>query len=154
MSLIRRSVHEPRVEMTPLIDVVFLLLTFFIYAMVLMVSIELLPMRLRAFMSGQPAEPAPAAVIAIDLEGRLFIDREESTVDGLLPHIRARQETEPGLVVYLALEDGDGVIDRAPMLQDIWDRLKDAGLELHLVGRPDATVGPGSTVPAPPVAEP
>jgi len=146
MSLIRRTSHEPRFEMTPLIDVVFLLLTFFIYAMLLMVSIELLPMRLRTFIAGVPAEPAPVSVIAIDLDGRLFIDREETPVDGLLPHIQGRQEAEPGLMVYLALEDGDAVIDRAPMLQDIWDRLKDAGLELHLVGRPsDGASGPPAT---------
>ncbi len=137
MPLIRRSVHEPRVEMTPLIDVVFLLLTFFIYAMLLMVSIELLPMRLRAFMSGQPAEPVPASVIALDLGGQLFLDREVVTIDDLLPRIEARRADEPALIVYLAIEDGAGDIDRAPMLQDIWDRLKDAGLELHLVGRPE-----------------
>ena len=40
MRPLRRSEHETRVEMMPLIDVVFLLLTFFIYAMVLMVRAE------------------------------------------------------------------------------------------------------------------
>ncbi len=37
---IRRPQHEARVEIMPLIDVIFLLLTFFIYAMVLMVRAE------------------------------------------------------------------------------------------------------------------
>ena len=37
MQVIRRNDHAARIEMLPLIDVIFLLLTFFIYSMVLMV---------------------------------------------------------------------------------------------------------------------
>ena len=48
MRPLRRSEHETRVEMMPLIDVVFLLLTFFIYAMVLMVRAEVLPVPLES----------------------------------------------------------------------------------------------------------
>ena len=41
---LRRNKPSFRVELTPLIDVIFLLLTFFIYAMVLMDRIELVPL--------------------------------------------------------------------------------------------------------------
>ena len=51
MFTIRRTDHEARVEIMPLIDVIFLLLTFFIYAMVLMVRAALLPVEMHGFSS-------------------------------------------------------------------------------------------------------
>ena len=39
MLTIRRTQNEARVEIMPLIDVIFLLLTFFIYSMVMMLSL-------------------------------------------------------------------------------------------------------------------
>ena len=60
MLRIRRNTHDFRIEIMPLIDVIFLLLTFFIYAMVLMVRAELLPVEMHAFASGEPgADVAP-----------------------------------------------------------------------------------------------
>ena len=46
MHPIRRTEHETRIEMMPMIDVIFLLLTFFIYAMALMIRAEMLPMEM------------------------------------------------------------------------------------------------------------
>ena len=37
---LRTSLHEPRLEMTPLLDVVFLLLTFFAFSMLVMVRAD------------------------------------------------------------------------------------------------------------------
>ena len=88
---IRRIAYDPRIEMTPMIDVVFLLLVFFIYSMILMVRADLLPMNLRAFQSGQPARPRPAAVVSIDLAGALFLDRQPATLAELRPRIEARR---------------------------------------------------------------
>ena len=51
MRPLRRTDHDTRVEMMPLIDVGFLLLTFFIYAMVLMVRAEVLPVPLESYAS-------------------------------------------------------------------------------------------------------
>lgn len=133
---LRRSATETRIEMTPMIDVIFLLLTFFIYAMIMMVRAELLPMSLRQFASARPATPQPAAVVSIDLEGGLHLDRESITLDQLRPRLEARRMSEPAIVLYLAVADGDSTVDRAPLLQDIWDVLKDAGMEINLVGRP------------------
>ena len=51
MRALRRTEHETRIEMMPLIDVVFILLTFFIYAMVLVVGAEVLPVPLESYES-------------------------------------------------------------------------------------------------------
>lgn len=155
MLRIRRPTQEVRIEITPMIDVIFLLITFFIYSMVLMVRVDLLPIELRQYVSGRPATPAPAVTLSIDLEGRLFIDREETTIDLAMPRIIEARQKDPTTVLYLAIADGAGTIDRAPLLQDLWDRLKQEGIPINLVGRPmdrrgDAAAVPAATVPTSP----
>ena len=130
-----------------MIDVIFLLLVFFIYAMVLMVRVDLVPMELRTFETGQPAEPAPAATISIDLEGKIFLDRSLVTLETLPGLVLERTMADPTTVVYLAVADGNGAVDRAPVLQDVWDRLRPTGVTINLVGRPQEGVAPDAGLP-------
>ncbi|MFZ9690671.1 MAG: ExbD/TolR family protein [Phycisphaerales bacterium] len=151
MLRVRRTQQELRVEITPMIDVIFLLLTFFIYSMVLMVRVDLLPIELRQFVSGRPATPAPATTITLDLEGSLYLDREKTTIDLAIPAIAKSREIDPATVVYLAIADGQGTVDRAPILQELWDRLRLAGIPINLVGKPaDRSIAPAPPVPATP----
>jgi biopolymer transport protein ExbD len=151
MLRIRRRQEELRVELTPMIDVIFLLLTFFIYSMVLLVRVDLVPMDLRTFASGEAAKPVAAATISIDLDGGLFLDREAISIEELLPRIQAIREQDPATTLYLAIADGAGRIDRAPLLQDLWDRLKSEQIPISLVGRPSsAAASPGPAGPSAP----
>ena len=125
-----------RIEMMPLIDVIFLLLTFFIYAMVLMVRAELLPMDLQRFEAASAATPGPAVTISIDLAGRLYVDRQSVAIEDLLDEVKSVVSRDPRTKVYLALAAGEGEMDRAPVLTEVWDRLKDSGLDINFVGRP------------------
>ena len=119
-----------------MIDVIFLLLVFFIYAMVLMVRVDLVPMELQSFQTGEPAEPAPAATISIDLDGNIFLDRTPVDLDELANSVKERTIIDPATVVYLAVAEGPSKTDRAPVLQDVWDRLRPTGVTINLVGRP------------------
>ena len=152
MSTFRKSQLEPRIEITPMIDVIFLLLVFFIYAMVLMARVDLVPMELHTFETGQPAEPAPAATISIDLEGNVFLDRTPVDIENLADAVRERSAQDPATVVYLAVAEGQGDVDRAPILQTVWDRLRPTGITINLVGRPSdvPTTPTAPTVPAQP----
>ena len=135
MTSFRKSQLEPRIEITPMIDVIFLLLVFFIYAMVLMARVDLVPMELQTFETGQPAEPAPAATISIGLEGNVF-DRQPIALEDLASAVSERTIIDPATVVYLAVAEGPSQTDRAPVLQDVWDRLRLTGVTINLVGRP------------------
>jgi biopolymer transport protein ExbD len=119
-----------------MIDVIFLLLVFFIYAMVLMVRVDLVPMELHSFETGEPAEPAPAATISIDLAGDVYFDRQEIDLSDLAQMVEERKIIDPATVIYLAVAEGKGSTDRAPILQDVWDRLRPTGITINLVGRP------------------
>ncbi|MGA1709243.1 MAG: hypothetical protein ACO4CI_11215, partial [Phycisphaerales bacterium] len=64
-----------------------------------------------------------------------------------IPAIVKSREIDPATVVYLAIADGQGTVDRAPILQELWDRLRLAGIPINLVGKP----ADRSIAPAPPV---
>jgi biopolymer transport protein ExbD len=132
---LRRAPHEPRIEVIPLIDVMMFLLSFFIYSQALAVRVSVVPMELRNFASAQDAKPAPAATISIDLDGKLFYDREPVDLDGLPERIAASRKEDERTVVYVAVADGEGTVDRAPILQDVWERLRRSGLTVNLVGK-------------------
>ncbi len=136
MRAIRRTTHDARVEIMPLIDVVFLLLTFFIYAMVLMVRAELLPVPLETYLSSTPAEPKPSISITLGVDGHVYVGKDAVLVEALGEAITTKQEAQPNAVVYLVVEDGEAVIDRGPILTSVWDQLRAKGLEIFLVGNP------------------
>jgi len=115
--------------------VVFLLLTFFIYAMVLMIRAEVVPMQLKEFESGVPAEIPPAVTISIDHSGNLFINRETVEMDQIVPRLQEMTRDDPSTMIYLAAEE-HGTTDRLPTFLELYDKLALAGLKIKLVGKP------------------
>jgi len=122
--------------MMPLIDVVFLLLTFFIYAMVLMVRAEVLPVPLESYLSGTPAQPRPSISVTIAIDGNIYVNKTVVTIDGVVPKVSQELEENPNAAIYLVVEDGESIVDRGPLLTGTWDRLRQQGLEIFLVGEP------------------
>ncbi len=141
MRAIRRHDLSPRVEMMPLIDVIFLLLTFFIYSLITMVRAEVLPVQLQPLTTGEAAKPAAIVAITIDQQGALYLNRlpvTDQTLDERLAQI-GQSEDRPKL--FLAMEDFDeqdsaqASVDRGPLLLRLIERVRDAGIEdLNFVG--------------------
>jgi biopolymer transport protein ExbD len=151
---VRRTPIHPRIELIPLIDVMTFLLTYFIFATATLMRVDLVPMQLRQFTSGVAAKPAPAVTIAVDLEGRVFVDREQVRVMDLAPRVKEKLEKDKKTVVYLAIAEGQGTVDRAPLLQELWDRLRPLNITVNLVGKPGVAAANRPTVPAPPGSAP
>jgi biopolymer transport protein ExbD len=113
----RRTMPEVRLEMTPLIDVVFLLLTFFIFAMLMMVRAQVLDVTLPTFGSGQPAQESAAITVTIDAAGEVYVDAEVVGTDGLIDAVRSKLDEKPEAKLNIAADtacpSGDllGVID-------------------------------------------
>ena len=145
---LRRSRDPLRVELTPLIDAGFLLLTFFIYAMVLMDRIEMVPMELRTLESGadiREQEPPPALTLSLDANGELFLDREPIAIGAVVPALEAAMAERSDTILYLAVSDEVGGTDRVPMLLEIWDRLRTQDIPVKMVGKPGSTAIPATT---------
>ena len=149
MRRLRRQPAEARIELNPLIDLMTFLLTFFIYAVVMMVRVDMVPMELKQFATGRPAKPAPAATISLDTDGTLYFNRDKVTLDEVAGKVKEARTADPETVVYLAVAYGQGRVDRAPLLQDVWDRLKDLGVAVNLVGKPNEGSAPAPPAPSP-----
>ena len=137
MRPLRRTKHETRIEMMPLIDVVFLLLTFFIYAMVLMVRAEVLPVPLESYDSGVAAVPRSSISVTIAVDGNIYVGRSNVLPQDVGQAVIRKLEDNPDAVIYLIVEDGEAIVDRGPLLTGTWDQLRKNGLEIFLVGTPD-----------------
>jgi biopolymer transport protein ExbD len=140
---LRRSGHEVRIETMPLIDVVFLLLTFFIYAVAVMDRVDALPMQTAAVPGAGRSEVPPAATISLDAGGGVFLDRTPIAVDELIEELGRRLREQPETVVYLAAaRDGDR--DRLPRFLELYGRLAEAGIPVSLVSLEGAGGAAGS----------
>ena len=114
-----------------MIDVIFLLLVFFIYAMVLMVGVDLVPMELQ--LEPGTCGTGPGGHISIDLEGQVFLDRTPIELEDLASSVQERTILDPRRSSTSRWR-GPERTDRAPVLQDVWDRLGPTGVAM--VGRP------------------
>jgi biopolymer transport protein ExbD len=114
---------KARVEMLPLIDVVFLLLVFFIYAMLSMVVHH--GMKIDLPSAGSVSlEKEDYIAITIDADNRLFLNKEPVEADGLAARVLALRggESKPVFI------DGDQKADLGLAIE-LLDDLKQAGIE-------------------------
>ncbi|RPJ72601.1 MAG: biopolymer transporter ExbD [Desulfobacteraceae bacterium] len=114
-----------RIEMIPLMDLLFLLLVFFMYAMLSMAVHRGLPVRLP---SSDAAEPDTASTLAITVkeDGTVFVDREPVALRDLTAVLAASAgragAPNPGILLFA---------DRNLPYQDLFavlDRIRAAGL--------------------------
>lgn len=110
MRRVRRSSELARVEMMPLIDVVFLLLTFFIYSLMVTVQAEVLPVALSPVGTGEAAQPRELVAITIDAEGDFYFDREPISSEALDQRLEAlaAQPRDQRPALYVAMEESLG----------------------------------------------
>ncbi|MBG79902.1 MAG: hypothetical protein CMJ39_04220 [Phycisphaerae bacterium] len=135
MLKLRREELDPRIELMPLIDVIFLILTFFIYAMVLMVRVDMLPVPLESYSSSESPETTPAVGITLKLDGTIFVGHEQVASADVLAALQEVLKAKPETTVYIVMEAGNGTVDRGPMLTGLWDQLHLAGIDIQLVGQ-------------------
>lgn len=120
-------------EMTPLIDVVFLLLTYFVFALVLMIRADVLDLTLPSLGAGRPAQPGEAITIAVDQSGTLFVNGEPAPIESLVTQVQSKLEQNPDATIYVAL-DTEGRV--GPGLAVI-DALMAGGItKFSMIGRP------------------
>ncbi|MDR1490870.1 MAG: biopolymer transporter ExbD [Desulfovibrio sp.] len=102
---LRRDRHTARLEMLPLMDVVFLLLVFFIYAMLIMTVNRGLPLELPVSSTAQ-IENASALSLSVRADGALFLDAEEMERSELSEKLRRKAEEDPeGIFLRIYAED-------------------------------------------------
>ena len=101
MRLKGQSRRRGRIEMIPLIDVVFLLLIFFIYAMLSMTIHKGIPVLLPKAKTSL-IDKEEYLSISITRDHRIFLDDREVPMEGLLQRLRERRKEQPQLRVFIS----------------------------------------------------
>ena len=101
MKIDLQTLTKPRIEMLPLIDVVFLLLVFFIYAMLSMAVHRGLPIVLPTSTSAK-IEKQLVLSVTVKADGSIYIDKEQTDLDSLATLLKAKSsaDKEPGVLLF------------------------------------------------------
>jgi biopolymer transport protein ExbD len=115
--------RPPRVEMLPLIDVVFLLLVVFIYAMLSMAVHKGMPVALPLAQQIQPSKEQPLSV-TVEADGAVFLNKIPVPLEDLAATIRQQPDVNAQTGVLLFADR------QLPYQQlfDVLDRIREAGL--------------------------
>lgn len=129
MKIKRGSIKPPRIEMLPLIDIVFLLLIFFIYAMLSMSVHRSQPVQLPSSSSVE-IDTSKAITVTIQDLGEniaIFVDEDEVSLDllstVLLQKCEKRNKEKSKVQVY-----GDKSVSYQVLFQ-VLDHIKSAGIQ-------------------------
>jgi biopolymer transport protein ExbD len=117
------AAKKARIEMLPLIDIVFLLLVFFIYAMLSMAVHRGLPIELPLSTTAEIDKKLILSV-TVKADETIYMDKEQVALANLTQVLRSKAGTtrEPGVLVFA---------DRALQYQVIYnvlDKIRQAGL--------------------------
>lgn len=116
--------RKGRIEIVPLIDIIFLLLVFFIYAMVRMTVERGVKVALPDGPGKVVAGPKTTLVITITAANALFLEGRELPMDRILPEVAAMARLQPGIPVLIK---GDRASDLGVAVELI-ARLRDHGI--------------------------
>jgi len=115
--------HQVRIEMIPLIDIVFLLLVFFIYAMLSMAVHRGLPVALPTSATAS-IEKKTILAVTVKADGSIFVDKEPVALSQLAAVLKTKAAEKHGAGVLL-------FADRSLVYQKLFrvlDQIRTAGL--------------------------
>lgn len=117
----------------PLVDVIFLLLTFFVFALALMVRADVLGVTLAPVAAGERASTAASLTIALRGDGAYLLDGQPATLEQVVEVARSLRDSDAAATIYLAA-DADAP---AGALLQLMDALTSAGVDdFSLLGKP------------------
>jgi biopolymer transport protein ExbD len=96
-----RSHKRARIEIIPLIDIMFFLLATFVMVSLSMVKNLGIPVRLPAAATGQPQERKDAVTVSVSAAGQLYLDKEELSLDALAARLAQLKSANAELRVFI-----------------------------------------------------
>ena len=114
---------KPRIEMLPLIDIVFLLLVFFIYAMLSMAVHRGLPVELPLSTTAEIDKKLTLSV-SVEADETVYVDKERVALENLTQVLQSKagHTREAGVLIF-----ADRSL-RYQMIYKVLDKIRQAGL--------------------------
>jgi biopolymer transport protein ExbD len=122
MVLRSRVPRKARIEIIPMIDVVFFLLVFFMMATLAMTVYQGMPVSLPEAASGDKMV-AETASVALTRDGKTFLNKDAITVEALGPRLREMLASNRDLAIVV---NADREVTHARVV-DVLDELRQAG---------------------------
>lgn len=125
---VQRADDQAEVNMTPMLDIVFILLIFFIVTATFL-SEEGIDMRPPADTPPQDNSPAsPPILVQVDGDNNIFVNQVRTDVDRVLSAVNRFRSEDPGSAVLVDVEDE---ADHGIIVQ-IWDEMGANGIPVSL----------------------
>ena len=138
MKIPRRESEKVRIEVIPMIDIVFFLLVFFMISTLSMTVNRSLPVDLPKAASTQQ-ELGETANLTVTKDGALFLNKEPVTLQEMAPKLKAELAKVPELFVVISADDhtSHGTI------VDVIDEMRLAGVSrLAIAVNPERSTQP------------
>ena len=100
-----RAQKRARIEIIPLIDIIFFLLATFMMVSLSMIKNKGIPVNLPAASTSAPQDHAEETVITVSSDGKLFFNKEPLTVAQLPDRLKQLKAAQPDPKVYINGDD-------------------------------------------------
>ena len=133
MIISRRARRRARIEIIPMIDVVFFLLVFFMMASLSMTVYRGMPVNLPRAVSGS-TPPAESAAVTVARDGQAYLDRQPVTREVLGERLRTMVAANPAVAIVITADEA--VVHGRVV--DVLDEVRLAGVtRMAIAIRPD-----------------
>ncbi len=116
---------EARIEIVPLIDIMFFLLASFMLVSLSLVHLRTVRVALPTATTGTPDAARHAVDVSVDKAGRVFVDRKPARTGQLAAQLAAAERADPQLRVVIS---GDRDARHGDVL-DVLDAVRVAGID-------------------------
>jgi biopolymer transport protein ExbD len=123
MRIDRKASEKARIEIIPMIDVIFFLLVFFMISTLSMTINRGLPVDLPTAATSQKDVRENVSLTVLQ-DGKIFLNKEPVTLQDMGPRVKAALASDPRLAVVI---NADGHVLHSTVV-DILDELRQAGV--------------------------
>jgi len=123
MRIPRKALEKARIEIIPMIDVIFFLLVFFMVSTLSMTLNRGLPVNLPTAATAQK-ERRDNVSLTVMQDGKMFLNKEPITLQNMGQRVKAALASNPQLAVVI---NADGQVLHSTVV-DILDELRQAGV--------------------------
>lgn len=123
MQIRQRPVKRVRIEIIPMIDVIFFLLVFFMVTSLAMTRINSVKVVLPKT-SGKPENVSQNIILTVKKDGTLLVNKATVTLDSLGPQLVGQMQNNPQAVVIVNADEGAGY----GVVVQAMDKAKEAGV--------------------------